>query len=158
MSFRDPFSTLYETMLYFHKGHHQYLISMQQQCKKINNIKDLHRLASDIRGFCEGLHGHHTIEDRTLFPIIACKTDISHLEAHHTQLAKLLAELDNFAKRLKQIQTLEEDNNIVTEATSLIDQLSALVNEHERAEEKVIEPENMKKWFTATEMRDNFHI
>ncbi len=157
MGSKDPFSTLYESMLYFHSVHHQELLSMQQQCKQAKTITDLHRLASDISSFCHHLHAHHTIEDRHMFPSIARKTDISHLEAHHKQLTQMLVEFENFSRRLKQLKNPNENiSNVITDATLLVDKVSTLVNEHERAEEQVIAPDNMKKWFKENEMRQFF--
>jgi hemerythrin-like domain-containing protein len=154
MSSKNIFATLYENMRYFHSSHQRQLVSMQQQCKQAKNIADLHRLASDISSFCHYLHNHHTIEDRLLFPSIARKTDISHLEAHHEQLAQLLIEFENFSRRLKQLKNPNEDiSAIIVDATSLVNRVSTLVNEHERAEEQVIAPDNMKKLFTESEMK-----
>ena len=159
MGSKNVFSTLYDMMRDYHSYHHQALLSMQQQCKKAKTVKDLHRLASDISSFCHSLHVHHTIEDRRLFPQIALKIDISHLETHHEQLAQILIEFENFSRRLKQLKTSDEDINGVTlGASSLVNKVSTLVNEHERAEEKVLEPDNMKKWFTENEMKRLFHI
>jgi hypothetical protein len=141
-------------MLYFHSYHHQELLSMQQQCKQAKTIADLHRLASNIHSFCRQLHGHHTIEDRSMFPPIARKMDISHLEAHHEQLTQLLTEFENFSRRLKQLKNSDENISVViVDATSIVDKVSKLVNEHERAEEQVIAPDNMKKLFTESEMK-----
>jgi hemerythrin-like domain-containing protein len=146
-------------MLYFHGTHHQQLVSMQQQCKQAKTIRDLHRLASDIHSFCYMLHAHHTIEDKHLFPSIARKIDISHLEAHHQQLSQLLIEFENCSKRLKHLKNPDEDiSTAINDATVLVNKVSTLINEHERAEEKVIEPDNMKKWFTEAEMRQFFNI
>jgi hemerythrin-like domain-containing protein len=132
---------------------------MQQQCKQAKNIEDLHRLASNIHSFCQHLHAHHTIEDKYLFPPIARKIDISHLEAHHKQLAQLLVEFENFSRRLKQLKNSDENiSGVIIDATSLVDKVSTLVNEHERAEEQVIAPDNMKKWFKETEMKHLFNM
>ena len=132
---------------------------MQQQCKVAKSIRDLHRLAYDIQSFCQGLHGHHSIEDARIFPRIDRKTDISHLHAHHKQLTQLLNEFENFSYRLLQFKSPSEDiSSLVFDATSLIEKVSKFVNEHERAEEHVIAPDNMKKWFTETEMRHFFHV
>lgn len=159
MSSKNAFSSLYDSMCYFHNSHHRALISMQQQCKQAKTIIDLHRLAADISAFSHGLHAHHTIEDTHLFPEIAKRTDISHLEKHHEQLTKLLTEFDNFARRLKQIKNSNEDiNSIIDEATTLVNKVSTLVNEHERAEEQVIAPDNMKKLFKESEMREFFRM
>jgi iron-sulfur cluster repair protein YtfE (RIC family) len=159
MSSNKIFSTLYESMVYFHGFHHQELLSMQQQCKQAKTIADLHRLASNIHSFCHQLHAHHTIEDRRLFPLIARKIDISHLEAHHEQLTQLLVEFENFSRRLKQLKTSDENiSAVIVDATTLVDKVSTLVNEHERAEEQVIAPDNMKKWFSESEMRQFSHI
>lgn len=159
MSSSNIYSTLYETMRYFHSLHHRELASMQEQCKKAQNVADLHRLASNISSFCHSLHVHHTIEDRRLFPVIARKTDISHLETHHQQLGQLLNEFENMAHQLKQLKNA--DNNISTSivhATALVDKVSALVHEHEAAEEQTIVADNMKKWFTEREMKQLFHM
>ncbi len=127
---------------------------MQKQCKQAKNIRDLHRLASDIHSFCQMLHIHHTIEDQRMFPLIARKIDISHLEAQHEQLSQLLVEFENCSNRLRQLKTSDEDiSPAVIDATSLLNKVSTLVNEHERAEEKVIEPDNMRKLFTESEMK-----
>ncbi|CAM4916789.1 unnamed protein product [Rotaria socialis] len=133
-------------MLYFHNGHHQQLLSMQQQCKQATSVGDLHRLAFDIDSFCHYLHNHHTIEDKHVFPSIARKIDISHLEAHHKQLTQLLADFKNCSNRLKQLNSSNKDiSAIVLDTTSLVNKVSTLVNEHERAEEQVIAPDNMKE-------------
>jgi hemerythrin-like domain-containing protein len=130
---------------------------MQQQCKNAKNIGDLHRLAPDIHSFCRFLHTHHTIEDRSFFPIIARRTDISHLEAHHKQLAQALIEFENCSKRLKELKTSDGDiSTVINDVTSLVNKVSTLVNEHERAEEQVIAPDNMKKIFTENEMKHFF--
>jgi hemerythrin-like domain-containing protein len=159
MSSRNPFSTLYESMLYFHSTHHQQLVSMQQQCKQAKNVRDLHRLASDIHSFCGFLHAHHTIEDKHLFPSIGRKIDISHLEAHHEQLAQLLVKFEDCSNRLKQLKNSDEDiSTVITDTSSLVNKVSTLVNEHERAEEQIIAPDNMKKWFTESEMKQFFSM
>ena len=132
---------------------------MEQQCKQAKSISDLHNLAIYIQSFCQSLHGHLSIEDHRIFPHIARKTDISHLHAHHEQLTQLLKEFENFSYRLKHLKNPEEDiSTVVIDATSLIDKVSKFVNEHERAEEKVIAPDHMKKWFTETEMKHFFHV
>lgn len=159
MSSGNVFSTLSENMRYFHSYHHRQLTSMQQQCKQAKTIVDLHRLATDIHAFSHGLHAHHTIEDKHMFPHIAHKTNISHLEAHHEQLSKLLIEFENFSRRLKQLKNPNEDiSTVITDATLLVDKVSTLVNEHERAEEEVIAPDNMKKLFTESEMKRFFSM
>lgn len=159
MASKDAFSTLYESMRYFHDMHHRELSSMQQQCKQAKTVSDLHRLASNISSFCHHLHAHHTIEDRSLFPTIARKTDISHLEAHHKQLSQMLVEFENFSRRLKQLKNPDENiSTVINDATSLVERVSTLVNEHERAEEQVIAPDNMKKWFTEREMKQFFNM
>jgi hemerythrin-like domain-containing protein len=100
------------------------------------------------------LHIHHTIEDQRMFPLIARKMDISHLEAQHEQLSQLLVEFENCSNRLRQLKTSDEDiRPAVINATSLLNKVSTLVNEHERAEEQVIEPDNMRKLFTESEMK-----
>ncbi|CAF1223534.1 unnamed protein product [Adineta steineri] len=157
MSSKTVFSSLYETMRYYHSSHEKQLLSMQQQCKQIKTISDLHRLASDIHMFSYYLHNHHTIEDQRIFPKIARKTDISHLEAHHAQLSQILIEFNNLSSRLKQLKTLDENTRtIIIDATELVDRVSKLVNEHERAEEQVISPDNMRKLFTESEMKQLF--
>ena len=159
MSSKNVFSALHEMMCYYHGYHHRELLSMQQQCKQAKNVVDLHHLASDIHSFCHSLHMHHTIEDRRLFPSIALKIDISHLEAHHTQLAQLLVEFENFSRRLKQLKKSDEDiSTVIIDATTMINKVSTLVNEHERAEEQILEPDNMKKWFKESEMKQFFNI
>ncbi|CAF1516059.1 unnamed protein product [Adineta steineri] len=147
-------------MVYFHSTHHQQLVSMQQQCKQAKNIGDLRHLASDIRSFCHTLHAHHTIEDQHMFPSIARKMDISHLEDHHKQLSQILIEFEICSKRLQQFtNTPNEDiKNVINDVTLLVNKVSTLVNEHERAEEQVIAPENMKKHFTENEMKQLFNI
>jgi len=146
-------------MLYFHNAHRQQLLSMQQQCKQAKNIGDLHHLASDIDKFYYYVHNHHTIEDREYFPRIARRIDISHLEVHHEQLAQLLVEFNNFSRRLKQLKNPDEDiNTVIIDATSIVDRVSKLVNDHERAEEQVIQPDNMKKYFKETEMKNFFNL
>ncbi|CAF1479505.1 unnamed protein product, partial [Adineta ricciae] len=97
MASKNIFGKLYETMRYFHNTHSEHLLSMQEQCKRAKTTADLHHLASDIHSFCYYLHNHHTIEDQHLFPKLAAKIDISHLEAHHEQLAQLLNEFDSFS-------------------------------------------------------------
>ncbi|CAF1238036.1 unnamed protein product [Adineta steineri] len=154
MSSKTIFSSLYEQMRYAHGIHGQQLLSMQQQCKQIKTIADLHRLASDMHTFSYYLHLHHTIEDQGLFPKIARKTDISHLEAHHAQLSQILIEFNNLSSRLKQLKTLDDNTRtVIIDATELVDRVSKLVNEHERAEEQVISPDNMRKLFTESEMK-----
>ncbi|CAF2104040.1 unnamed protein product [Rotaria magnacalcarata] len=159
MSSNNAYSKLYEAMLYFHSGHHQQLLSMQQQCKQATSVGDLHRLASDIDSFCYYLHNHHTIEDKHVFPLVARKTDISHLEAHHEQLTQLLADFKNCSNQLKQLTSSNKDISVILlDTTSLVNKVATLVNEHERAEEQVIAPDNMKKWFTESEMKQLFPI
>ena len=159
MSSKNAYAALYEMMRHFHNFHHQALVSMQQQCKQAKTVSDLHRLASDILSFCRGLHAHHTIEDQRLFPIVARRIDISHLEAHHEQLAQILTEFENFSRRLRQLQKSDEDiSGVIVDAISIVNRVSALVNEHERAEEQVLEPSNMKKWFNENEMKRLFNM
>ena len=159
MSSRNTYSTLYDTMRYFHSMHHRELSSMQEQCKQAKNIADLHNLASNISSFCHSLHVHHTIEDKHLFPRIARKTDISHLEAHHQQLAQLLSEFENFSHRLKQMKSADKDiSTAIIDANSIVNRVSTLVHEHEAAEEQVIAPDNMKKWFRESEMKQFFNM
>ena len=158
MASKNIFGKLYETMRYFHSAHSEHLLSMQEQCKRAKTTADLHHLASDIHSFCYYLHNHHTIEDQHLFPKLAAKIDISHLEAHHEQLAQLLNEFDSFSRRLKQLKTSEDVIPFVNEATLLIDKVSKLVNEHERAEEEVISGDNLKKWFTESEVKRLFNL
>ena len=159
MNSKNPFATLYETMRHFHNFHHQALLSMQQQCKQAKTVADLHRLAFDIHSFCRSLHGHHTIEDERLFPSIARKIDISHLETHHEQLAQILIEFDSCSRYLKQLKKSDEvTDRIIANVTSLVNKVSSLVNEHERAEEQILEPDNMRKWFNENEMNQFFNI
>ncbi|UJR16801.1 hypothetical protein I4U23_003700 [Adineta vaga] len=160
MSSRNIFGALHENMCYFHRSHGQSLLSMQQQCKRAKTVADLHHLASDIHSFCHYLHNHHTIEDQRIFPKLARKIDISHLEDHHKQLSQLLIEFKNFSHRLKQLKKTDDEdlNSIINEATLLVDKVSKLVNEHERAEEQVLEADNLKKWFTESEIKQLFNL
>ncbi len=69
-----------------------------------------------------------------------------------------LIEFNNFSRRLKQLKNPVEDiSTIITDATLLLDKVSKLVNDHERAEEQVIAPDNMKKSFTEKEMKQLFY-
>lgn len=157
MNFHNVYSKLYETMRYFHSLHQQQLLSLQEQCKKATKFEDLRSLASGIHSFCHDLHLHHTIEDQHLFPSIARKTNISHLETHHEQLSKMLVELDTSSIHLKQIKNSPEDiQTALIDVSSLINKASALIIEHETAEEEVIAPENMRKLFTEQEIRQLF--
>jgi uncharacterized protein YdcH (DUF465 family) len=68
-------------------------------------------------------------------------------------------EFENFSQRLKQLKKPDENiSTLITDATSLVDKVSTLVNEHERAEEQVIAPDNMKKWFKENEMKQLFNM
>lgn len=139
------YSTLFETMRYLHSLHHRELASMQEQCKKTKHVADLHRLASNISSFCHSLHVHHTIEDQHLFPVIARKTDISHLETHYQQLGQLLNEFEYLARRLKQLKNSDTNiSTVIVDGTALVDKVSALVHEHEAAEEQIIAADDMK--------------
>lgn len=159
MASNDPFTSLYEMMRHAHRIHQQDLQSLEKQCSKAQNPQDLHRLAANIRSFCRGLHAHHTIEDNRLFPHIARKTDISHLETHHQQLSVLLTEFEQCSNHLQRlVQPNEDIRRVIADTNGMITRVAALVNEHERAEEQVIEPSNMKKWFTHKEMTEFFHL
>lgn len=159
MSSQNVFTRIHRSMCAFHRDHHRALLSIQQQCEQAKTVMDLHRLSADIHSFCGGLHAHHTIEDHHIFPYIARKINISHLEAHHAQLGQMLAEFEDFARSLKQLKSLENDiNQTITNALVLINKVSILVNEHERAEEQLLEPENMKKYFNEDELKRIFHV
>lgn len=154
MSSEDPYIILYDTMVYIHGSHHQYLLLMQEQCQRARTHTDLRHLGSDMHAFCQALHTHNTLEDKHLFPSVTRKTNISHLEAQHMQLEELLIDFDHCATRLKHVKNSEEDmHSAIIDANSWISKMLLLVNEHERAEEQIIEPENMKKLFTKDEMK-----
>jgi len=157
MNSNNAFSRLYDIMRYAHGIHQQKLLSMQERCRQAKTVEDLRRLASDIQSFSDELHMHHTLEDRHLFPSIARKIDITHLETHHEQLTKLLKEFENCSIRLKRVANSSEDiKSALTDATAMISKVSKLVIEHETAEEQVIAPENLKKVFTEQEIRQLF--
>jgi hypothetical protein len=70
----------------------------------------------------------------------------------------MLVEFENFSRRLKQLKNPNENiSTVIIDAILLVDKISTLVNEHERAEEQVIAPDNMKKWFKESEMKQFFN-
>lgn len=159
MSSQDIVTRIHKSMCAFHRDHHLALLSIQQQCEQAKTVMDLHRLAADIHSFCNGLHAHHTIEDHHMFPYIARKINISHLETHHAQLGQILAEFEDLAHLLKRLKNLENDiDQTITNALVLINKVSILVTEHERTEEQLLEPDNMKKYFNEDELKRMFHV
>ena len=157
MASNDVYGILYERMQYFHKKHQDELSALQEQCKKVKTIDDLHHLASQFDSLSHELHVHDKLEDKDIFPPISVKTNISQLENQHENLEQLLIQFENCSSRLKHTQNTEDAiKNAANEATSFVNQLATLIIEHENAEEQVIAPANMKKLFTEDEIKQLF--
>lgn len=115
-------------------------------------MRDLKMFASDVRQFCRGLNGHHSIEDAYIFPKLAKKLNIAHLEKHHNQLHKILDEFDALGVKLRDVKSLEDYD---AEATlRLVKAVNDLVLEHEAAEELMLQPDLLKQHFNEREMQD----
>lgn len=157
MASNDVYTILYERMQHFHQKHQQELSALQEQSKKAKTVDDLHKLAAQFDTLSHELHVHDKLEDKDIFPPIASKTSIKELEGQHEKLEQVLVEFEKCSANLKQVQNSDDAiQTAVKNATAIVDQLAALVVEHENAEEKVIEPANMKKFFTEDEMKHLF--
>ena len=151
MSSLNVFRRPLETMQYFHRHHQSELEDMVAACRSASSISQIQRLARSLRSFSSGLHGHHSIEDRSLFPFLATKTDIRHLAAHHLQLDAALASLDLLADRLLRVK--EAAGYDGEDAEAVVVKVQALVIEHENAEEAVLAADNLQKCMSEDECR-----
>ena len=124
---------------------------MVAACRSANTVHRVQRLAYSLRSFSSGLHGHHSIEDSTLFPFLASRTDIRHLAAHHLQLDTALASLDSLADRLLRLKDVDSYDG--KEAEEVVVKVQALVIEHENAEEAVLAADNLQKCMSEEECR-----
>ena len=145
--FRRPL----ESMQYFHQHHQAELQQLVAACTTATSLPRVQRLAYSLRSFSNGLHGHHSIEDRALFPFLASRTDIRHLAAHHLQLDSALATLDSLADRLLRFKEMGEYDG--KEAEAVVVKVQALVIEHENAEEAVLAADNLAKCMSEEECR-----
>ena len=150
----DAFSRPLSTMRYFHMMHQRQLRSFTARTSSLSSISDAQSLSRDLLQFCRGLHAHHSIEDASVFPFLASKTDISHLERHHEQLADTLHEMQGFASMLRSLQRMDEWQARREQAVELVTRAEELVVLHETAEEAVLAPDNLRRHFTEDEMRD----
>ena len=140
-----------ESMQYFHRHHQTELEELVAACRSANSLSRIQRLAHSLRSFSRGLHGHHSIEDHSLFPFLASRTDIRHLAAHHMQLDVALATLDSLAERLQRVKQLDGYDG--KEAEEVVVKVQALVIEHENAEEAVLAADNLAKCMSEEECR-----
>ena len=140
-----------EMMQYYHRHHQTDLEEIVVLCHSATSLNRIQRLAHRLRSFSSGLHGHHTIEDRALFPFLASRADIRHLEAHHLMLGPALASLNSLADRLLRLK--EVDGFDKAEAEGTVVKVQALVLEHENAEEAVLAADNLKKHMSEEECR-----
>ncbi|WP_432562664.1 hemerythrin domain-containing protein [Kineococcus sp. SYSU DK003] len=90
-----------------------------------------HDLLLYCRGLCTALHGHHTGEDRTLFPAIAARHPhlrpvLRQLEQDHSTIAYLLAALREAVDRQADPGELERH----------LEGVEAVVENHFRFEER----------------------
>ena len=88
--------------------------------------------------------------DSSMFPKLAKKIDISHLESHHHELEQSLAVFSKFSLKLRRLESSDQFDRLATE--KIITDLTTLVNTHEKAEEAVVAAENLKKYFTEKEV------
>jgi hypothetical protein len=89
-----------------------------------------------------------------MFPPIARKQDISHLEEHHHQLESELEKFGAEAKLLRKVEEMSSWNR--SQTSERVVALQTLVTTHEAAEEAVVCTENLKKLFTLEEFRESF--
>lgn len=94
-----------------------------------------------------------------MFPPMAKKVDLAHLEAHHHELDDILAKVLAVSAELKNLKstTTALPAEFDREKTSqLLLDLQKLVNDHEAAEESVFSTENLKKHFSVDEVKKQF--
>ena len=151
MSMLSAYRRPLESMQYFHRHHQAELQQMLAACRTATTLHRIQRLAYSLRSFSSGLHSHHTIEDKAIFPFLASRTDIRHLAAHHLLLDTALATLDSLADKLLRLK--EADGYDSSEAEAVVAKVQALVIEHENAEEAVLAADNLAKCMSEDECR-----
>ena len=129
---------------------------MVAQCSTATTLRHVQRLAAALQSFSRGLHGHHSIEDYSLFPFLSSRTDIRHLHAHHLQLDPALGTLTSLAARLSRLKDIAEFD--AEDAKATIVKVQALVLEHETAEEAVLDPTNLSKIMSVQECERLFSM
>ena len=124
---------------------------MVATCRTAKSLPQVQRLARSLCSFSSGLHGHHSIEDHSIFPFLASRTDIRHLAAHHLMLDPALATLESLAERLQRVNDMSEYDG--ADAAAVVSKVQALVVEHENAEEAVLAPDNLRKCMSEDECK-----
>lgn len=94
---------------------------------------------------------HHRIEDATMFPLMAKKVDMAHLQAHHYELDGVLERVTKLASKLRKMESMAQFDR--KETVELLRSMENLVNQHEKEEEAVFSKENLKKHCTPDELR-----
>ena len=147
----DAYSRPLTMMRHFHAHHQHQLRSFTQRTSSLSSLSAAHSLSRDLLSFCRSLHVHHSIEDAQLFPFLASRTDISHLEKHHAQLADTLHEMEALAASLRALKAI--DGYDQHKAVELVTRAERFVVMHETAEEALLHPDSLRRLCTEGEIR-----
>lgn len=102
-------------------------------------------------GFCDHLHMHHSIEETAIFPMLGRRMPEfrGDLQAQHKEIH---VGLDIFAAYLKQCKSGEADLELA-ELKTKMEGWGPVLMEHLNDEVKALGAENMRKYWTADEVR-----
>jgi hypothetical protein len=106
----------------------------------------LWKLRMDCMQYCRFVHGHHSLEDRALFPALRESNPglapvIEKLEADHRAIA---VHLDEIAERIGELQW-DETPSLRQRLAAALDDLSEHLLEHLDYEEKAVSP-TLRSW------------
>jgi len=106
-----------------------------------NRVADVARLdaiAAFTITLCEGIHHHHMLEDRALWPVIVkaagAEVDLSDLTDDHAELDPILDEITAAARRIR------SDRDAVRLMGKTLGSLADLLDEHIEEEERLLFP------------------
>lgn len=118
----------------------------------LEQLKALHR---NILELTRGLTMHHTIEDRTCFPVLCKKIpEFGELSEQHHQLEEMIAQLTDLARL-----PMDKNTDLSSHTAQLqsgMTQLQLLALPHMAAEEELTLPAKTRLLFTEREMSSLF--
>ena len=103
--------------------------------------------------FCHHLHLHHSIEEQHIFPVLSNRMPAFQKELELlTQHKRIHEGLENFQVYLEDCSCGERELRL-EEMKRLMDDFGEVLWVHLADEEKQLEAENMRKYWTLDEMR-----
>ncbi|MCJ1232328.1 hypothetical protein MMC14_000279 [Varicellaria rhodocarpa] len=149
------YNSMAEHMEYFHSSFRQTWKILYAVCssgKRPSNMSLRQFLNTGLQ-FCYHLGVHHSIEEQHIFPVLAKKMPAFREELTLlTQHKEIHQGLDQFEAYLKRCNTGETDLKL-DDLKGLMDGFKDVLWSHLDAEVKELEAENMRKYWTISEMK-----